>query len=257
MPAGGGANALRHATIVAIDWSGAVEARQQRRAICTAIARAGEVEVIAGRTRDETVEFVRSLPAPVVVGFDFSFSVPAWFARSLRCHDVGDVWQAAARLGDAWLAGPQWPFWGHSERARCDLAEERRFRDCESRLRREGRPAKSVFQLVGNGQVGRGSIRGMRGLVALRDAGFAIWPFDDAAERTALEIYPSALRRCYAGPPIAHANDHARDATESALVMWEHRCGLLSLRAATDPVTRLEGDVWLPSTGGVSRPSSP
>jgi hypothetical protein len=61
-----------------------------------------------------------------------------------------------------------------------------------------------------------------------------------------MEIYPSALRRSYTGPPRQHASNHARDATISALMMWEHRKQLRSLPAATDPVTRLEGDVWLP-----------
>ena len=29
--------------------------------------------------------------------------------------------------------------------------------------------------------------------------------------------------------------------------MWEHRDSFATLRAATDPVTLIEGDVWMPS----------
>jgi hypothetical protein len=246
MPATNAANDFREPTIVAIDWSGAVARSTQRQAICTAVARDEKVDVSDGRTRDETVAFVGSLVAPVVVGFDFSFSVPAWFARSLGCATIADVWNAAARDGESWLRVCQPPFWGRGTRARCDLEPASRFRACEERLRHAGLPAKSLFQLVGNGQVGAGSVRGMPLLAGLRKAGFAIWPFDAAGPRTVMEIYPTALRRTYSGPSHRYASNHARDATISALVMWEHRQRLQSLPAATDPVTRLEGDVWTP-----------
>ena len=49
-----------------------------------------------------------------------------------------------------------------------------RFRRCEQRYPN----AKSIFQLVGNGQVGAGSVRGMPLVARLRAAGLAIWPFD-------------------------------------------------------------------------------
>jgi hypothetical protein len=39
---------------------------------------------------------------------------------------------------------------------------------------------------------------------------------------------------------------HERDAVESAGVMWERRESFATLRAATDRVTRIEGDVWIP-----------
>jgi hypothetical protein len=30
--------------------------------------------------------------------------------------------------------------------------------------------------------------------------------------------------------------------------MWEHRSTFAALEAATDPVTRLEGEVWMPTS---------
>jgi hypothetical protein len=83
-------------------------------------------------------------------------------------------------------------------------------------------------------------------LAEMRAHGVAIWPFDAPAARTAFEIYPSALR------PLTNAagpfrTDDERDAVCSAQVMWDARETVAALRAATDPTTRLEGDVWAPT----------
>jgi len=226
--------------VVAVDWSGARAASAQRTAICVAIARGERVEPTAGRTRIETIELIEQLPPPVVVGFDFSFAFPAWFARAHRCATIDEVWARAARDGETWLR-PTPPFW----RDRCVLPVEQRLRRCELALA----PAKSVFQLVGNGQVGAGSVRGMPLLARLRASGFAIWPFDAAGARTVVEIYPSRLRRL-APPDLtvrAWTSLHERDAVESARVMWNHRASFAGLAAATDPVTSIEGDVWMPA----------
>jgi Protein of unknown function (DUF429) len=227
--------------VVAVDWSGARAPAAQRAGICVAIARADGidgVEASAGRTRDETIEVIEQLPAPAVVGFDFSFGVPEWFARAEGSDTIDDVWALAARDGDVWLR-PTPPFW----RDHCAVAPEQRFRRCELELA----PAKSIFQLVGNGQVGAGSVRGMPLLARIRAQGFAIWPFDPPGPRTALEIYPSRLRRFHSTPLWpTYSSEHERDAVESARVMWEHRASFSRLRAATDPVTRIEGDVWMP-----------
>jgi hypothetical protein len=230
--------------MVAVDWSGARSPAAQRAGICVAIARA-EAAVVptSGRTRVETIELIAQLPPPVVVGFDFSFGFPAWFAHDHDCTTIADVWNLAERVGEEWLGPPPTPpFW----RDRCEVPVARRHRRCEAGLA----PAKSVFQLVGNGQVGAGSVRGMAMLARLRDRGFAVWPFDSPGERTVVEIYPSRLR------PLApadfdernHTDPNERDAVASAHVMWEHRASFAALEAATDPVTRIEGDVWMPSS---------
>jgi hypothetical protein len=231
---------------VAIDWSGAKDRRTQTNSICVAIIRDGNSwELSAGRTREETIDYVLGRKPPVLVGFDFSFGVPAWFAREHGCTTIDDVWTLAARAGEAWLT-PAPPFWRH----RCEVALERRYRRCEERLRAAGFPAKSIFQLVGNGQVGAGSVRGMPLLARLRAEGFTIWPFEAASARTAFEIYPTAMRveRFPRWDLTRFISTHARDACISALAMWRHRNTLATLEAATDPVTRLEGDVWLPVT---------
>ena len=232
--------------VVAIDWSGAKDRRAQTTTIRVAVVRDGSSwELSGGRTREETVDYVLGCEPPVLVGFDFSFGVPAWFAREQGCTTIDEVWALAARDGEAWLA-PASPFW----RTRCDVPLERRYRRCEERLRAQGFPAKSIFQLVGNGQVGAGSVRGMPLLARLRAEGFTVWPFEAASERTVFEIYPTAMRvERFPGRDLTRfTSPHARDAGISALAMWRHRNTLAVLEAATDPVTRLEGDVWLPVT---------
>jgi hypothetical protein len=231
--------------VVAIDWSGAKDRRSQTDGIRVAVVRDGTYwELSGGRTRDETIDYVlRWCDPPVLIGFDFSFGFPMWFAREHGCATVDDVWALAAREGERWLA-PEPPFW----RRRCEVPADRRYRRCEARLRATGLPAKSIFQLVGNGQVGAGSVRGMPHLARLRAEGFAVWPFDAAGDRTAFEIYPTAMRtEAFPGWGLdGFDSTHARDAVVSALAMWRYRHTMAALVAATDPVTRIEGDVWLP-----------
>ena len=220
-------------TVFAVDWSGA----RRPKGIWLATVREGRlVASEALPSREAAIERVAAAPGPVAAGFDFSFSVPMWFARELGCATVDDVWARAESDGDAWLR-PSPPFW----RDRCAVPLEQRFRRCERRFP----TAKSIFQLVGNGQVGAGSVRGMPLLSHLRAAGFAIWPFDPPRDRVAFEIYPSALRP-FAPPAGPFSSNDERDAVCSALVMWEHRADFAQLRAAADATTQLEGDVWMP-----------
>jgi hypothetical protein len=225
---------VRAPTVIAVDWSGA----KRPKGIWLAVVGNGAVvESRALSTREQAIDTVASTTGPVIAGFDFSFSVPKWFADELGCRSVEDVWRAAECHGDRWLA-PNPPFW----RTRCTVPAHRRFRECETRFP----TAKSVFQLVGNGQVGAGSVRGMPLLPRLRAAGFSIWPFDAATERTALEIYPSALRR-HTRPTRTFASNDERDAVCSALVLWKHRRAVSTLAAASEKRSRIEGDVWVPA----------
>ena len=235
--------------VIAVDWSGARAAGAQRQAIWTTTVRNGRVvDSAGGRTRAEVVDALVAIDEPVLAGLDFSFSVPAWFAHAHGCDDVDAVWKLAAVDGEEWLL-PTPPFW----RDRCAVPPERRFRHCEERLRRAGFQPKSLFQLVGNGQVGAGSVRGMPLLKQLRTAGFSVWPFAAPSERTVMEIYPSLLRaRAPHVDTETYASEHARDATVAALVMWEHRAALARLHAAADGVHALEGDVWDPGDPGGS-----
>lgn len=255
-------------TCIAIDWSGAADEAAQRRHIVAATVRDGRVlDVTAGRTRIEVAHWLKataatSFDAPRLVGLDFSFSVPEWFARAHDCESIDAVWAHVAEHGESWLAECPPPFWGRRA-TKCTLDTPARYRACEQRLRERRSQPKSVFQIAGAGAVGTGSLRGMPWLAWLRARGFAIWPFDAVGADTVFEVYPSlyakvatndsagrathlaALPASVLGPverAAAVATDDAFDAVVSALAMWERRDELLSLKATTDAT--VEGDVW-------------
>lgn len=229
-------------TVIAVDWSGGKKTGPKSGIWLAVIQRGRLVQSEAVSNRERAVALVQDCAPPVIAGFDFSFGFPAWFAREHGCTTIAEVWSMAEREGEKWLASPPMPpFW----RDRCEVPVEQRRRRCEEGLR----PAKSIFQLVGNGQVGAGSVRGMPHLARLRGAGFAIWPFGPASDRTAIEIYPSFMRKLAAHHDVGQfTTEHERDAVVSARVMWDHREAIAALSAATDPTTLVEGDVWIPSS---------
>lgn len=256
-------------SVVAIDWSG--RATGERRHLWTAEAHAGELlRLEAGRTRAEVIDELVARADDrngVVVGFDFSFSLPEWFLRDRGYDDARALWQAAATDGETWLRDCEPPFWGRPGRPRPDLPAH--LRRTEAAVAAVGgiRP-KSSFQIGGAGSVGTGSVRGFSALARLQDAGFAIWPFDTPAlPPVAVEIWP----RTFTGPVVkssataraahldaAHrgfpralrdaavGSEDAFDAAVSAIVMSHHDAELRAL-PAVDADLRLEGCVWSPA----------
>ncbi len=229
----------------------------------------GELVTLAnGRGRREVIDDLIALRArrrAMVVGLDFSFSFPAWFVRHLGSSTAGELWSLVGREGEGWLAECAAPFWGRPGRRRPELAAH--LRQAERQVSVGGISPKSVFQIGGAGSVGTGSVRGMPHLLRLRDAGFSIWPFDEPSPWTVIEIYPRLLtgpvhkssreRRAHylAGAPWSIdspfatsiiGSEDAFDAAISALVMHDHGADLADLRQATDPIGRLEGDMWRP-----------
>jgi hypothetical protein len=257
--------------VIAVDWSG--RATGERRAIWLAEAGAGElVRLENGRTRDQVADHVLALAAAdpeLVVGFDFSFSLPAWFFAARGLATVDELWWSAARDGEQWLADCEPPFWGRPGRPRPELPSH--LRATEAAIAAPGgvRP-KSTFQVGGNGSVGTGSIRGWPVLARLRRAGFAIWPFDHVRFPLALEVYPRActgavvktdmrqraalLDERFPGlerrlRDLAVASDDAFDACVTALVMAAHADGFAELESPADRACRLEGWAWVPPRG--------
>lgn len=255
----------------AVDWSG--DARAPRRRIRLARAVPGRLlEVRGGLDRDEVVAHVLAAAARrrLVVGFDFSFALPTWFARAHGCADVDAVWDLVVREGEDWLAACRPPFWGRGRTPAPEDPARPAYRETETEAREAGLNPKPTFQIGGAGAVGTGSLRGMPHLARMRAAGASVWPFDDPGPLTVVEIYP----RMFTGPVVKRsgparrsalggdrrvpaalvedvvASEDAFDAALSALVMAEHLDALAGLRAATPGTPQaLEGALWRPGVG--------
>jgi hypothetical protein len=183
---------------LAVDWSGALTGAAERiwigRAtsgvLCSLDApgsRAAVEQQLLERRRE---------PAPCLVGLDFAFGLPAWYARSSGWRTIDDVWRAARNYGARWLAECPPPFWGRPGRRR-DHAAALGLRETERTWAGSAQP-KSVFQIGGAGSVGTGSVRGMPMLIALHEAGWSVWPFHPPSSHTLVEIYP----RLFTGPVV-------------------------------------------------------
>ena len=230
--------------VVAVDWSGDRSAAGQRRKIWAGMwtEATGRVELSAGRTRDELVEWLIGLAREtprMVVGFDFCFGFPEWFVREeMGCADGPAFWElVASGHGERWLAAEcvDGRFWGRAGVGRggkrpaefsgewlhrmlratdidCKLAAL--IPEAERAARVRGVTPKSVFQIGGAGAVGTASLRGMPALKRLREAGFRVWPFDRAGLERAGPDCPLVVEmytRLNTGP-VRKSNAEARAA---------------------------------------------
>jgi hypothetical protein len=157
----------------------------------------------------------------------------------------------------------------------CKLAA--RIPEAERAARVKGITPKSVFQIGGSGSVGTASLRGIPVVRRLREAGFAVWPFDrPALERgrpmvvemysrlntgpvhksnaTARAAYLLRKRRedaAYAALPrrvmeSARASEDAFDALVSCMVMTARREEFAGLRRPREKAFAVEGWTWAP-----------
>jgi hypothetical protein len=195
--------------LIAIDWSGRIDAAGQRRHIWSAIWTRGKIQLEAGRTRDEItdwlIDLARETPR-MVVSIDCCFSFPGWFLSEHGCADMFAFWRKAnSGLAEQWLArecdeiARDERFWGKPHKRPeqfCGPGYRRQFRfadydnkiaqalpggDAERAAKMRGITPKSPFQIGGSGSVGTGSLRAMTMLERLHDAGFRIWPLESAA----------------------------------------------------------------------------
>lgn len=251
---------------LAVDWSGSVHGAQRRIWLAEASAPDTLSQLECGRDRAALQTLLTRLRGEAVVGLDFGFAFPAWFTRELGYASGPELWRHVAEHGEAWLARCDAPFWGRPGKGR--RGSQPALRRTEQDVARAGAGfPKSVFQIGGAGSVGTGSIRGMPMLLALREAGASIWPFDAPGWPLVVEIYPRLLT----GPVVkssaaaraalldaryphlhpvhrasAVASEDAFDAAVSALEMYVHLDELRSLPPETDPDHRLEGRIWCP-----------
>ena len=272
----------------------------------------GTIRLEAGRTRAEMarwlIELARETPR-MVVGFDFCFSFPEWFVRGeLGLQSAPEFWRLVTEThGERWLTrraaedpdhDPR--FWGKPHKRPPEFSGEHLHRmlratdiDCkilshipeaDRAARIKGITPKSVFQIGGSGSVGTGSLRGMPTLLALREAGFGVWPFDPPAFRgptprpMVVEMYtrlmtgavhkanPMAraaylqrrrdpesadfdVRYLALSPTVlarARGSEDAFDALVSCMVMTARRGSFACLPEPRHPAHRIEGWTWAP-----------
>jgi hypothetical protein len=251
--------------VVGVDWSGD-KGPGQRRKIWAGVwtASTGKVTLESGRTREELVawlvEMSRETPR-MVVGFDFTFSYPAWFLRELGIGSAPEFWElVAGGRGEEWLHRDcaDVRFWGipGSQRHGKKPAEfsgehaHRMLRRAETvlKVRAEmtdplqiarivGIAPKSVFQIGGAGAVGTASLRGMPGLIVLRAAGFRIWPYDEPSLKAPLvvEIYTRLMTGAVnKSSEVARTAYLAKKRKESAMYAGLSRLVMAKARASED-----------------------
>jgi hypothetical protein len=251
--------------VIAVDWSGAATRGGGGHIALAEATRSGRLDRLeCGLSREDVLNRVT---VGDIVGFDFAFSCPAWFAERIGVASAPDLWAYVVQHGEDWLTRCEPPFWGRRGHPR-PKTPEARFRQAELALPRTGGIGpKSLFQIGGAGAVGTGSIRGMPLLSRLHAAGARIWPFTAVGAPLVVEIYPRLLtgpirksnqlarQRFLAdrypglGPEhraAATRSEDAFDAAVSALVMIEHADDLVALLPEADPILRLEGRIWHP-----------
>lgn len=254
--------------VVAIDWSGRARGEADRLWLAEA-GPSGLVRLEGGyRTRDELVAHLLGLAGErAVVGLDFAFSFPAWYARERGWRSAREVWSAMAGEAEILLTEEREPFWGRTQ-GQC-VPEDRRLRETERETGEAvGFRPKSVFQIGGAGAVGTGSLRGVACLALLAEQ-FSVWPFDPPSTARLVEIYPRVLtgkvikssragRAAYLEQRNLIANDDvlreratgsedAFDAAVSALAMARHFEEPEGLEQSADERERLEGRIWRPA----------
>ncbi|MCZ0935139.1 MAG: HIT domain-containing protein [Gemmatimonadetes bacterium] len=253
---------------IAVDWSGAKSGAASK--IWLAEVRDGRLARLeSGRDRDGLIRHLiddAAADPDVVVGMDFSFSFPRWFAEHLGATSIEELWNTVANRGEAWLSDCAPPFWGRPGRTKPKLRQHYR-RTEKAASRAKGANPKSVFQIGGGGAVGTGSIRGMPHLATLRAAGFSIWPFHEVQTPLVIEIYPRLLtgpvnksdfdaREAYLNPGFpemegalaykATSSEDAFDAAVSAVVLSRHVDDISTLTAVRDDARLIEGVIWWP-----------
>lgn len=258
--------------VIAVDWSGA-RVRAAKTIWLAEVIEGRLVRLENGRGREQVFGYLKAeaeRDPRVIVGFDFAFSLPAWFLEERGFTSARELWELADREAEEWLARCAPPFWGRPGKGRPDLGSARgHFRRTDTAVPDTGgiRP-KSVFRIGGAGAVGTGSLRGMPILHRLSEAGFSVWPFDSPEPPLIVEIYPRILtgavnkssaseRAVYLsayrnalGDDLrerAASSEDAFDAAVSALIMSRNLEDFAGLSTPSDRRTMLEGEIWHPS----------
>lgn len=228
----------RFTHFIAIDWSGAVGARQPGIAVarCTAGAAAPDI-VRPGHvwSRREVLDWVRETPTDSLIGFDLGPGLPfvdrgGYFPEwDDSPADARGLWALVEAIcaDDPHLSASS--FVDHPHAARHyrrhggrtgDLFEpgRGRLRATERAQQAQGLSPYSNLNLVGAAQVGKSSLTGMR-LFHRLGGQVAIWPFDTLPERgsVVVELY-TTIAALAAGRLRSRSKMRDHAALDAALV---------------------------------------
>lgn len=201
----------RFTHFAAIDWSGAVGARQK--GIAVAVCRIGDdapelIVPAGGWSRQTALDWLlHDMPPDTLVGLDLGPSLPFVDAGAFfpgwpdSPADARALWALVERIcaGDAHLSATSFVdhpeasrhFRRHGGRKGEFFDRHGRLRVTEQAQRAQGLNPYSGFNLVGAAQVGKSSLTGMRVLHRI-DGGVPVWPFDRSSTGSlVVEIYTS------------------------------------------------------------------
>ena len=195
----------------AIDWSGAKGVRHPGIAVALCDAGSAAPRLIPppdrAWARQEVLDWVLAqADAPILIGFDFSFSAPfaargAHLPGETHGDDAQSLWahvDAGSRDADLGAAGfidarrGTHFYLGAADGAKADFLH---WRTCEVAHDGSTKPS-TVFDAIGAAQVSKASFAGMRLLHRLNGR-VPIWPFDPRPSRGAcvVEIYTAIAAR--------------------------------------------------------------
>ena len=211
--------------IVGIDWSGAVNPRRGKKIQVAEYDPVDQTVGLVGPRRDRAVAWMREDvleylqyeigTTTALIGLDFAFAYPYCdYGQYFPGHDESpadrqELWDTVEQVCalDRGFYGGQFYLPGRSTFSTFHHYRNPRHPNCQLRYRatdeqarhQEGLDPSSVFNCVGQKQVGPGSIAGMRFLREVRRTTDAtIWPFcvDGPPDRsTVVEIYPRLFLR--------------------------------------------------------------
>ena len=221
---------------VAIDWSGAVGARQKGIAVAICSAGSGPPKFVRPGhiwSRQEVCGWLLDgMPPRTLVGLDLGAALPyvdqgAYFPGWAESPaDARSLWALVDRLcaNDLHLAATSFVdhpqaaeyFRRHGGRKGRFFEGRGRLRVTEEAQRAQGLNPYSNLNLVGAAQVGKSTLTGMRVLHRLRGR-LPVWPFDPPGASTVVEIY-TTIAAIAAGRPKSRAKMRTVEELAAALV---------------------------------------
>ena len=269
-------------TAIAISWQDP-RPRQLPSTLRFAVVRDGFLVDHGAGSPDEVGRLVDlhqdASPDGMIVGLACALSAPSWYFGGSGPKKPEDHWRridSIVRSAESFkdlARALEPPWWGvgldNDEPPEADA----RLRATEDAV--QGIVAtkpESAFELTGTGNVATLALAGIPILVALRERGFTVWPFESVSDRTVVETFPRALglhlhplprgadtRSRFIRSPEAHdlgigsavaremeGDVRLLDAVMTAWALATYGGGLADLALVDPKRCAVEGQIWLP-----------